>query len=873
MKVTLRMIADPMTRAMTIFPPSPDIGLLRVAIPDLQHANLPENVLQHERSRRKREVEQKTDETSVMWFAEAALIARDFGNFAQAVEYCERAFLAAFSQRSLVKAGAVMAVHVTVLVRQGNFSAAGQLINQMKLFISSPDLTDRERKLLTAYHRESRATFMLGMIGGENFRESIAGLLEALDLYNEVGDFRSAIRTHIGLASGHSGIADYVQAVEWIDRGLKLSAELEDWRYVGRLLMEGAFALRDQGYRENVEALFHLSSEWSSYIGDEPSRIRSILGVADLFSYEARSGFPEDREKSEREFFRGIAEAEAIEAWPMVTTMRLNLARLYEKYHDEAAINEQRVLAAQTATKISFAGPPRWLRLQDEHMAGIEKSRQDRYIGRLRAAIEGIVDPLLMFDPVLRPDGTCSDLLNEFRNHAADDLLGCASDSVRMLSDLSTVPILAGLADRLVKAVTEKELYEDEIRLDSPGEAPAWYVRRVVPTSIGAALTLRNSTDGRNVQEALRRADRAKSEFLANMSHEVRTPINGVLGLARLLSDTRLDDHQRTYVEGIISSGDVLLNVIGDLLDISKIEAGGMHVDLAPTSPQAIVSDVAQLFSGQAAARGIDLRKKVDVTVPPAVLLDGPRVRQILGNLVGNALKFTESGSVEISLATNGDFLELGVTDTGVGIPSDRLEVVFEAFQQTNRGREDTGTGLGLTISRRLTELMGGEIKVASKLGAGSTFLVRLPLRIVEGHEGALVAAEDPEVTFEGAHILVVEDNAVNVLVARGLLKKLGCRISVAVNGKEALDLLETETYDGVLMDVRMPVMNGLEAVRKIREREVGTEEHLPVVALTAGALIEEREECFVAGMDEYLGKPFTLDQLRSTLSRWIRVI
>ncbi|MCK6550044.1 ATP-binding protein, partial [Myxococcota bacterium] len=381
----------------------------------------------------------------------------------------------------------------------------------------------------------------------------------------------------------------------------------------------------------------------------------------------------------------------------------------------------------------------------------------------------------------------------------------------------------------------------------------------------------------RSRDEALA-AGRAKSEFVANMSHEVRTPMNGILGMVELMLRTALSTRQREYARTIQRSAEALLAVLDDILDFSKIEAGKMSIDPQPFDLGLAIEDVAELFMPRIEEKGLQLVVKCDPTLPPRVVGDPARIRQVITNLVGNAVKFTERGKVTLSLVcidhtARGARVMVSVSDTGIGIPRDRLDAIFERFTQADSSttRRYGGAGLGLTISRRLVELMGGEIGVESDIGRGSTFWFKLLLPVPEAQaSGASDAAEPviPQSLGRPLRVLVVEDNDVNRVVAMQLLAELGCLCDVATNGEAAIQLTERTSYDVVFMDCQMPGLDGFEATARIRQREAEAGGHLPIVALTANAMAGARERCTAAGMDDYLAKPVTLTTLGRALAR-----
>lgn len=381
------------------------------------------------------------------------------------------------------------------------------------------------------------------------------------------------------------------------------------------------------------------------------------------------------------------------------------------------------------------------------------------------------------------------------------------------------------------------------------------------------------------LNEALRAAhvaNKAKSDFLANMSHEVRTPLNGVIGMTQVLEAGELDDRQRDIVTTISKSGRTLMAIVDDILDLSKIEAGRLDIVPHDDDLTAAIKGTVALFAPKAHEKGLELNLNIDPSTPDWTAFDGVRVRQCVANLVSNAIKFTSAGRIGVNVSVSGPddqrIATIVVSDTGVGMSEEEMARLFTSFSQANERttRMFGGTGLGLAISRRLARMMGGDLTVASQPGEGSVFTLTFQLGVPESAEKSQQADRNQPISsmaLVGSRVLVVDDNKINRKVLFLLLQPMGAQIVEAENGKAALEQLSSREFDLVLMDVHMPVMDGRETVRRIRESTEAWRD-IPVVALTADAMVGEREKLLACGMDGYATKPIDLRTLALEIER-----
>ena len=516
--------------------------------------------------------------------------------------------------------------------------------------------------------------------------------------------------------------------------------------------------------------------------------------------------------------------------------------------------------------------------------------------------------------------GSIEALDEAFVIYDADEcLVFCNEKYRRLYPDLGHVIVPGTRFEDIIRAGAEMGFYRESI--DNMEE---WVQVRLAAFRSGDQTRIQRAKDGR-VMRAIERkmadghtvgfriditdlvaatdaalaASRAKSRFLATMSHEIRTPMNGILGMAQLLLMPEVQARDRdAFARTILSSGQTLLTLLNDILDLSKIEAGKFQLERIVFDPEALIQETCNLFAGAAQAKGLQFGGQWLGQVGPRYAADAHRLRQMLSNLVGNAIKFTRAGQVrleaqELERTDSSSLLEFAVSDTGIGIAADKRDLLFKPFSQTDSSttREFGGSGLGLSIVSNLAAAMGGEVGVDSEPGLGSRFWFRVRVDQVVGAPSrpdakrTAVSASGPAAAIRlSGHVLVAEDNLVNCMVIESLLTQLGLTVALVYDGQQAVSAIEqadvelgSDSYqrpDLILMDLQMPVMDGYSATEKIRQWEAANQRApLPIIALTANAFEEDRQRCLAVGMNDFLTKPLALEALKTSLARWLPAV
>jgi signal transduction histidine kinase/HPt (histidine-containing phosphotransfer) domain-containing protein/ActR/RegA family two-component response regulator len=496
---------------------------------------------------------------------------------------------------------------------------------------------------------------------------------------------------------------------------------------------------------------------------------------------------------------------------------------------------------------------------QNESELVLEARKKNRTLthekNKYLTIFESLKDPVVLLDTAGRIDNT---------NQAAAELFGGSSVPGAGYYGVNRLPLLEGALATLAGKSGEHVL---STSLGSRCfEVKSKTMLDVSEKFAGTVLILSDVTDYKRASQEAEQANRTKSAFLATVSHEIRTPINGIVGMTALLKDTSLNEKQASYVATIATSGEILSSLIADILDYSKIEAGVLELEYIDFSVEALINDVLTLMVPAATAKGLSLVARVEPKLPEMVSGDFNKLRQILLNLVGNAVKFTERGLIELGAEASGPWLRFSVKDSGIGISESGRVNLFTAFAQADSSvsRKFGGTGLGLAICHRLVTAMGGEIGLESKVDQGSCFRFKIPLTPSKVNGRTSLSFQKPNEL--SLNCLVVEDDEVNRIVACGLLEKFGHHVSSVISGSLALALLETRSFDLILMDLNLPGLSGLETIRSIRANKDPSVARVPVVVVSAFVTKDAIQDSLNAGANAFLGKPYRPERLETAI-------
>ena len=673
----------------------------------------------------------------------------------------------------------------------------------------------------------------LGYLKLNNYKKALTNLHTSLDFFKENTKRLGQLNCYRELGGIYYFLGDYELALENLIEGQKICRELNHQENLAGILNFIGNIYRD--LNEFSKAISHYKSALSIYedLDDKKEIANSLFLIGNTYNWS------DELEPALAYLVRSLDEAELLRDKKLLSKPLASLGILYTKYNkfDKATSYFHRAIEA-----INNTGD---LRLKSD----VLKSLGNLYIekGEYKAAIPILKDALKIAEE--SKFRVTQKMIHLFLSEAYEK----CNNYEKSLEHYKQYTLIIS------------ELAKEEIKIKSRGLEIKYDIEEI-----------------KTQKEIAERSADLKDQFLANVSHEIRTPMNGVLGMVDLLAETKLTAEQQEYVNSIKLTATNLVVVINDILDISKISAGKLDFTEAEFDLHALLNQLVNLLKIRAKQKKIKLNLKIDHNVPSKLLGDPVRVNQVLMNLLGNAVKFTEEGSVQLEVklidqSQGGVKIVFNVIDTGIGIPEDRLYSIFESFTQVSnsRARKFEGAGLGLTITRQLVNLMNGRISVSSQLGLGSTFKVELPFMLPVEESPAdekftITTVDVPaEIELTGIKILLVEDNKVNQFLAKKLLTRMGFEIDIAGDGESAIEKINHNSFDLILMDVQMPGMSGYEVTQKIRSGSKGND--LPIIALTAYASTTEKEKALASGMNDYITKPYSQQELISVIKKYLK--
>lgn len=770
-------------------------------------------------------------------------------------------------------------VEAELMCLQYRFKAADPLLRRLESirnFESDPFLNARCLEVVGRYYMLS------GSFTNGRFESAHDRFEPAFDVYERHQCLGGMIRSLRGLIDAKSGLGRYYESLQTVEKALHLAIEHRVAGFLSDVITGEGNALRDVGHRTTTRQSYDLAVLFATAMEEKVTKARTISCYGALLANLIRPNDPGSLlavDQMYQEALDILQDYEYVDITVQIMRRRADAFDRFEDFRlrDYWLKKSEQILAQYFESNTSI--PIARHQLEKDFFDHRTKKQNDL----IRVAVDQGKDAYLIFVPLRDNQAKIIDFQIIYRNRMAEEVILATTAGFHLASEAPPGTVFGNLSEMLISVYNSDERLED--RRVIPGDPdPRTVIFQAFPSQDGVVVVIQDISDTvrltHQLEESLLQKDAAmksRDRFLANMSHEVRTPINGVLGLARLLQKSPLTEQQNELVAGILEGGQMLRHVIGDVLDIVRIEQGEIQLQARPFAWSSVAQSVIRVFRGQVVEKGLALTYKEDPNLHPGYLGDSDRFRQVISNLIGNAIRFTDEGSITLEVNrvrhdSDTDTIEVAVEDTGIGISAQDQESIFEAFTQVNTeaGRHHGGTGLGLAICRQILSAMSGTIRVASVPGRGSRFtfeveLARAPHPVVAAEE-LYQPSPESEALAQGRQILVVEDNSLNRIVARHTLEGFGAEITEATSGTQAIQLASEQQFDLIFMDIRMPGLDGFETTDRIRRQTKNAA--TPIYALTAGALSTDPEECLRAGMNGYVAKPFTVDAIQECLTK-----